>query len=260
MDNEKISIENISTDIKKLQYPIIFLFRLISYKDNISDINFSIILKIFLKYHMVIALEYNLKKLFENELVCKKLSRDVLDSFYKIIKRKITVLFLIKKWQNVYPNKIFWNYDYSIQPEKLVHMKNVFNSIYDCSKGGQPLHYKLGNTLNNYDTRENIKERLRDIVILVGKDLLKSLDIILIHSSDFDKLDNKDIIQYLMIIYDRVINILDETIKIFNVYNIYHHKFINLLNPVNITINSITINSKTILDDYIPNSNLDAPL
>jgi hypothetical protein len=146
----------------------------------LSDINFSIILKIFLKYHITIALEYNLKKIFQNELVCKKKSCDVLESFYKIIKKKIGILFLIKKWQNVYPNKIFWSYDYSIQPEKLVHMKNVFNSIYDCSKGGLPLHCKLGNTLNNYDTRENIKERLRNIVVLVGKDLLKSLDIVLI--------------------------------------------------------------------------------
>ena len=41
MDNEKISIDKISLEIKKLQYPIIFLFRLISYKDNISDINFN---------------------------------------------------------------------------------------------------------------------------------------------------------------------------------------------------------------------------
>jgi hypothetical protein len=250
-----MDIKKISNEIEKIQTPLIFLFRLISYKDSINDNDFSIILRLFLKHHMIISLEFNLKKLFQNELNNMKLSREVLTDYYKIIKKKTSLLFLIKKWQNVYSNKKFWSYNHMIQIDELINMKTIFNSIYDCSKGGLPFHFKIANTIDNFDTRDTIKERLKLILQLVGKNLFNSLDIILISSNDFDNLENKNIIQYLLIIYERINNILDETIKIFNSYNIYHTKLINLINPINITIKSIIMD-----DDYIPNNNLEAPL
>jgi len=250
-----MDIKKISNEIEKIKCPIIFLFRLISYKDDISDNDFSIILRLFLKHHMVISLEFNLKKLFQNELGNMKLSRGVLDDYYKIIKKKTSLLFLIKKWQNVYSNKKFWSYNHMIQIDELINIKTIFNSFYDCSKGGQPFHCKIGNTINNFDTRETIKDRLRLILQLFGKDLFNSLDIILISSNDFDNLENKNIIQYLLIIYERINSILDETIIIFNSYYLYHTKLVNLVNPINITIKTIVMD-----DDYIPNNNLEAPL
>ena len=63
-----MDIKKISNEIEKIQTPLIFLFRLISYKDSINDNDFSIILRLFLKHHLVISLEFNLKKLFQNEL------------------------------------------------------------------------------------------------------------------------------------------------------------------------------------------------
>ena len=250
-----MDIRKASLEIERLQEPVIFLFKLISYKDNINDTDFSIILKLFLKHHIIIGLDFNLKKLFQHELSNMKLSISVLDNFYKIIKKKISLLFLIKKWQNVYPNKNFWKLNYSMQLDHIINLKLQFNSIYDCSKGGIPLYLKIGNLLNNYDTRDTVKERLVMSLKLFGKELFDSLDIMLIPNSMFDMMENENILKYLLIIYERINNILDETIKIFTSYNVLHTKLINILNPIN-----ICISTKIMDDDYIPNSSLEAPL
>ena len=60
-----IDIKKISIEIETIKFPLIFLFKLITHKIYISDMNFSIILRLFLKYHTNIALEINLKKLFQ---------------------------------------------------------------------------------------------------------------------------------------------------------------------------------------------------
>ncbi len=125
-----MDINKISHEIEKLQFPLIFLFRLISYKNELSDNDFSIIIRLFLKHHITIALEINLKNLFQNELITKKSSRNVINKFYKYINKKLSLIFIIKQWYNIYDNNEFWNMNSNEQSCYLNNIKLIFSSLY----------------------------------------------------------------------------------------------------------------------------------
>jgi hypothetical protein len=67
-----MNIKLISNEIEQIKFPIIFLFKLITYKNDISDKDMSIILKLFLKHHIYIAMEINIKiiiRILENKII-----------------------------------------------------------------------------------------------------------------------------------------------------------------------------------------------
>jgi len=232
-----MDINKISQEIEKLQFPLIFLFRLISYNNELSDNDFSIIIRLFLKHHITVALEINLKKLFQNELITKKSSRNVINKFYKYINKKLSLIFIIKQWYNVYDNDEFWNMNSNDQSYYLSNIKLIFLSIYDCSKGGTPLHYKVGNSINNINTIQSIKNRLEQILKMFGCKIFYKLEIPLLTEDEFDDLTKENIIKYLLFIYEKFKELLDQTIIIFDNFNLNHDNIMNLLNPINININ-----------------------
>ena len=73
-----MNILQIDDDIKNIKNPIIFIFSLISYKSELGDNNLSIILRLFIKYHSNILLEYNIMTIFIDELNDESLSLNVL--------------------------------------------------------------------------------------------------------------------------------------------------------------------------------------
>ena len=108
MENNQINIAKTCQEIEKIKYPSIFLFNLIAHKNDFDDYDLSIILRIFMKYNSNFMLEYNIKKIFENEVSQYSLSWCGLCDFYKIISKKITLVFILKKFHSVYENKFFW--------------------------------------------------------------------------------------------------------------------------------------------------------
>ena len=174
-----MEIKKTSLEISNIKYPLIFLFNLIQYKNELGDTNLSIILRLFLKHHITIALDFNLKAIFENDFGDFKLCRAVLIDFYSIIKKQTSLIFILKKWFDAYDKKSFWLLNVEEQLERLTNMKHIFYGIYDCSKGGVPLFNKLrtDNIINNIDTKETIKERLIQLLNLFGMKLFKILDI-----------------------------------------------------------------------------------
>lgn len=232
-----MDINKISLEIEKLQFPLIFLFRLISYKNELSDNDFSIIIRLFLKHHITIALEINLKNLFQNELITKKSSRNVINKFYKYINKKLSLIFIIKQWYNIYDNNEFWNMNSNEQSCYLNNIKLIFLSIYDCSKGGTPLHYKIGNSINNINTIQSIKNRLEQILKMFGNKIFYKLEIPLLTEDEFDDLPKENIIKYLLFIYEKFKGLLEQTIIIFDNFNLNHDNIMNLLNPLVININ-----------------------
>lgn len=242
-----MNIKQVSSEIEKIKFPIIFLFRLITYKNDISDQDMSIILKLFLKHHINIAMEINLKILFDNEL--GKLSVWALDDFYKILKKKISLLIHIKQFHNIYDNKQFWELTYTEQPDHLQYIKNLFMANFDCSKGGIPLHNKINGLLNYNDIREIIRMRLVVILKLLGSRIFNAMNIPLITNDDFDFLENSDIIKYLLCIYEKSNNLLDKTIKLFTSYTIISNQLNSILNPIIINICTKNLDSETGIDD-----------
>jgi hypothetical protein len=251
---ENIDIKKTCNDIIQIKNPLVFLFRLISYIDEIDDTNLSIILRIFFKYHTDIAINYNLKKLLNNELKEKKSSLTILNKFYKLTSKKITLLKLLKKWYDLYNNKNFWKLALTNQIEFLINTKIYFLSIYDCSKGGIPIHYKIGsilkeNNINRDFIINDLIERLIKILDIFGSKLFQTLGIPLLTVDGFSKLTNENIIKYLAIIYDKFNELLNQTMKLFDSYNLVCLELNNLVNPIIININTINVDSETEADD-----------
>lgn len=242
-----VDIKKMSIEIETIKFPIIFLFKLITHKNHISDINFSIILRLFLKHHTNIALEINLKKLFQKELNDYKLSWNILSEFYNIIHKKIELIFILKKWAIVYDNKKFWELSSIEMNDYLQNKKEQFLAIYDCSKGGIPFHHKILSILkdkNNINPYEIIADRLKLILKLFGKKLFNYMDIPLISFSELEILSNQDIVAYLLIIFEKYNDLLNQTIKVFEQYTIVCCNLDNLINPKNINIITITNNNE----------------
>ena len=249
-----IDINKTNFEISNIGFPLIFLFRLISLIDTLDDYSTSIILRIFLKHHTTIALTINLKKIFSDLLIKTSLSWQVLDDFYKILHKKIHLVFVLKKWNSVYNNLYFWSLNIREQNEYLLNMKEHFLSIYDCSKKGLPFHIKLQSIFKEIGSNrnaiiENIKERLIIILNIFGAKVFECLEIPLISINDFYKLTNDNLINYLTVIYDKFNELLNQTIKLFEAYNLACIQLDNLLNPIIININSLNIDSETEVDD-----------
>jgi hypothetical protein len=151
-----MNISQIDDDIKNIKNPIIFIFNLISYKSELGDNNLSIILRLFIKYHSNILLEYNIMTIFIDELNDVSLSLNVLINFYKLIGNKMSLIFVLKNWHTIYNKNDFWKLTIIKQIEYLSIIKHKFNSIYDCSYGGTPFHHKLAHIFkdNNFDKNQ----------------------------------------------------------------------------------------------------------
>lgn len=254
MENNIIDIKNTCELIKKIKYPIIFLFHLTSHREGLGDNNFSIVLRLFLKFHTDVAFNYNLKKIFKNELSIFPISWNVLNDFYKLFNKKISLIFILKKWHSVYENKEFWELNILDQNEYLLNIRNRFLSVYDCSKGGIPFHNKIISLLKDpkADRQQvliTIIERLVILLEMFGTKLFQSLEIPLITIDNFYELNNENIIKYLLIIWEKFTELLNQTIKLFDSYNLVCIHIENLLNPIILNINVSNIDSETEAED-----------
>jgi hypothetical protein len=254
MENNQINIAKTWQEIEKIKYPSIFLFNLIAHKNDFDDYDLSIILRIFMKANGNFMLEYNIKKIFKNEVNQYSLTWCVLCDFYKIISKKITLVFILKKFHLAYENKIFWEMKTIDQSDFLINMKERFLSIYDCAKGGTPFHYKLAQLFK--ESKYNKKEILDDIVSrlcyvleLFGKNIFVLLDIPLITVKDFYELTNENILKYIIIIFEKINELLKQSMQLFDSYNLICMQLNNLLNPSFIKINTVNIDSETEDDD-----------
>jgi hypothetical protein len=245
-----LDLHKTEKEIKEIKYPLIFLFNLISHKNNFYDFDLSLVLRLFLKNHFEISMKYNLKKLLIDELDDYPITQLIITDFYKLLSKKLISLLILKKWRKIYNNKIFWEKNISEQIFSLNNLRNYFFSIYDCSKGGIPLHCKLGGILDDNNIIKNdIKERLKSLLKIFGINLFSSLSIPIISNTDFESFNSKQIIGYLALIFDKFNELLNYTIKIFENYRIVCNQLDGLLNPKIIKINSSNIDSETEMDD-----------
>jgi len=249
-----MDINKVSEEIGDIKYPVIFLFSLIPHINSFDDQTLSIVLRLFLKHHHQIAMNYNLKYLFQNELNNKYISSNVLNDFYKLIGKKISLIMVLKKWYEVYENKEFWKLNILDQNEYLLNVKNRFLSIYDCAKGGVPFCNKIimwfrDPKINKNIIMETIIDRLEIIVKIFGTKLFESLEIPLITITEFYQLSNENIIKYMIVIWEKFNELLNQTIKLFDSYNLVCIQLDNLINPILLKINDTNIESDTELDD-----------
>lgn len=252
--NNQIDIKKTNLEISIVKTPLVLLFNLITWRLELGDEILSICLRLFLKHHSVEALNYNLKNLFGNELVHFKKSLGVLKDFYKLMDKKLALILILKKWHSVYTNEKFWKMNVTEQNDYLQQIKDRFLGIYDCARGGVPYYVKLTTLLKNSNTHrgellEEGKLRLKIILEMFGPKLFQSMDIPLISVDDYYKLTDENLVKYFIVIYEKFLELLNQTIKLFDSYNLICIQINNLVNPIKVKINSKLIDSETEVED-----------
>lgn len=252
--NYQIDIKKTNLEISLAKNPIVLLFNLITWRDELSDDTLSICLRLYLKHHSLIALDYNLKKIFRDELVVFKKSWNVLKDFYKLMDKKFALIIILKKWHSVYTNELFWNLPMGEQNDYLQMTRERFFGIYDCSKGGIPYHVKLSGLLKNPNSNRTLLMddgifRLKIILEMFGQKLFQSMDIPLITIKNYWELTNENLIKYFAVIFEKFSELLNQTIKLFDSYNLVCIQINNLVNPIIVKIKSDFIDSETECED-----------
>ena len=243
-DDIDIDINILDSNIMKIKYPIIFLFKLFSYKYELGDYIVSIMMRLFLKHHNEIALTYHIINIFSSEndeLNNFYLTKNVILNFYNIMKDRIIAIYNIKMFSSIYKNKNFWKQDIVEQINLLNSMKEKFMAIYECSRGGIPIFIKINQMINdinlNYDiVNQTMFDRLKNIVDLFGCRFLKSIGVEIYHSSDYDLFSLQEKNLYLQYLYSIVMGKLNNIIDIFNIFNLNSQMINNMFNPMEIIV------------------------
>jgi hypothetical protein len=236
-----MNINQVSENIKSIKYPLIFLFRLLSYGDIINDRDMSIIIRLYLSHHHIVSCEVNLKKSFKN--MNKPMTIKVINDFYKFMKQRFSIIFMLKNFSTIYINKNFWKLSCEKQIQFLNDTKLQFMAIYDCSRGGMPFHYTIAQMLNNIDTRITIKERLHQILKMFGRRVFETLEIPIIDCEYFEDLTNEQIIKYLMVIYDKIKEMLERVTNLMETYDSVISNIKALYKPIHINIVTDTVSN-----------------
>jgi len=238
-----IDLVKLNDKIKTLSHPFIFLFLIITFKDDIGDNILSIMVRLFLKYHKNIGLEISI--FFENELDNFPLTYNIISKFYILSKKRILLLELINDWSNVYDNKYFNNLCLTDQIIYIKNKQNFFKSIFDCSYDGIPFYCKFNNfyeTEYKYEILKEIEQRLLLILNIFNVNIFKSVGIPLMYVYDFYNLSFNEIMNYLSNIYNTFSRLLNDTLTIFISYEYINSELYHLLNPLLVTIETIEIN------------------
>jgi hypothetical protein len=248
-----MDIEKIDLEIRNIDNPRNYIINLLD--NNINDDQLSIILRIIFKYHPTVAYDNSFRELFKDKMIIYINSWDILCRFYVLMQEKISLLVVLNNWNNIYNNEVFWGLSLQDQIQFLVNKKEYFLSIYDCSRGGVPFHYKLSGIFidNKHDKNEvfeNVKYRLELILKLFGTKIFNYTNIELITVANFYDSTNNFIISYLTEIFDKMNNLLDNTIYVLNLYNTNTKSIDNLINPVIVNIRTTEIDSDSDVDIF----------
>ncbi len=247
-------ISQIENKIIESKTPLILLCCVFN-NEKINDENKSIVVKLFFKHHINLALEYNLIELYleNNNSDDFPLTYNLLIDIYLILSKQIIFIQNIKNFKKSYINKFFWmkNID-----EQILYLKNLHQqllSIFDGSKSGLYFHLKLKNINNNLGENyhiEQIIERLRKVVSLFKLAFFKEHEIYILSNIQFMDLKFENMIRYTEYIFYKINNILNKYISSFEHYEYFRKELINLLNISNsININIIDVNSDIDIDD-----------
>jgi len=190
----------------------------------------SLKLKLFIKENIDFVINNNIKDF----LLYGSESWNIIINFYDLINQKINLIFFLKIWKEIYPNNLFWDISTNEQIEFLNNIKMIFLSIYDCSQGGFVYHIKLmqifnSNNYNYSQIMEDVEDRLKRILNLIGSKIFDYLKIPLITVHDLYNISHTEIIKYFTTIFNNINNLLKEVIILFESFNIACNKLDNLI-------------------------------
>ena len=214
--------------IKETRHPLTILYIVLCNK-NIPDHQKCIVVRLFFKYHINIALEYNLLMFYdilEDNPATYYLIKDV----YNIINTQLGLKQLLLKFKSMYKNKFFWKQQIKDQIISLDKLYTIFLSIFDGSKSIFYFHTKLKTVTepNSYHINE-IEYRLRKLYSLLKKDFFKENNILLLNNEEFYDLKFENMVKYTEYIFNKINSLLSKYIGYFELYENYRQKFENII-------------------------------
>lgn len=238
-----MNIDIIDKQIKEIKHPLSMLYCIFS-NININDEIKSIVIRLFFKYHINIALECNLLQ-FTNILENDNLTYNIIIDVYHIISRQILLIPFLQKFKEMYPNKYFWKLSIQKQIDYLNNIYMKFLCLFDGSKSGFYFHFRLKNSnMNEYHINE-ILTRLKKIYDLLKHNFFKVNNIVLFSNHEFMDLTFENMIKYTEYIFNKINNILKQYILFFEIYENYRLQLENIINPHNyINIDIIDVHSE----------------
>lgn len=257
MNENKINWPNIENNIQELNYPLSFIFKLFKNSNKFDDDDFSLILRYFLKYNYELAVKYKLLNLKIFLDLDKINSKRILKDFYDLIKKKVIICLILRKWKDGYNKNNFWNLHMDKQIEHLINLKGIFLANFDVTKSNHLVHYKIANiikknrNINNYYHSEILMKRLRNIFLTFGKNFFKSYQILTLTNKQFLEFELNEKIKYCDYIFNKINKIIFKIINYFVIINSIQNQLDNILNPDPILFDSEKIDSETKLEDIL---------
>lgn len=259
MNENKINWQNIEKNIKELKFPLAFTLKLFKNSSKFNDEDFSFILRYFLKYNYELAIKYKLLNftvlLDDDKINSKRILRD----FYTLIKKKVVICILLKKWKDSYNKNGFWNLSTDEQIEELINLKAIFLANFDVTKSNHLIHYKISNIIKsnkniNLCKEQHInilKQRLRNIFLTFGRKFFKNYNILALTNSEFTDFKFKEKIKYCDYIFNKINKIIFKIINYFVIINSIQNQLENILNPDPVLIDNDEKDSETKLEDIL---------
>ncbi len=217
-------MNNIENIIKNTKYPIVMLYSIL-YNNIITDNNKKNVIKLFFKYHILLALDYNLF----NIIIRKSNTYYLVYDIYNIVYKQINLLKYFRRFKLMYKNKFFWK---KTIKEQIVFLKELFTefmSIFDGSKGLLLFHIKLKTCPQNNYHVEEIKYRLIKLYNLLKHSFFTENKILIISNTDFIDLTFENMIKYTEYLFTKIKNILLQYITYFELYENYREQLENIL-------------------------------
>ena len=243
--------------IKNIKDPIIFFNNVIDGKvinelldQNMSlDECMSIYIKFFLKYHNMIAMEYNLLKI-NNNINNYILTVNVIKDYYMYISYLLKIIPILNNWKDIYNNPFFWKQDINKQLVLLLKLKDTFYSLFDCTKGTLYFHVKLKDgPMNQYHVDEMV-DRLEKVYKMFKFNFFLKIKCTVLTIDEFVTMTFTDMVNYVEYIFTIINNILNHYIFNFQIYDFYRNQLDNMVNPVKpIHIDMIDVSSELEIDD-----------
>jgi hypothetical protein len=218
--------------IKETKHPLTILY-IVLCNNNITSQQKCIVVKLFFKYHINIALEYNLlilSEISENSMPSYYLMKDI----YNIIIIQLRMKDLLLKFKSMYKNKFFWKIEIKEQIVFLKNLYTIFLSIFDGSKSTFYFHLKLKNITypNSYHIHE-IECRLRKLYNLLKKPFFTENNILLLNNEDFYDLKFENMVRYTEYIFNKINSLICKYIGYFELYENYREQFENIISISN---------------------------
>jgi len=194
-----------------------YLDKLCLFEDNYEQ---CIKLKHFLRENTDYAISNNLIDILSDKISEYSESWHILLNFYSLLKVKFNIILSLKTWKETYINNLFWRLTTKDQINFLTDMKNYFLSIYDCSLGGCVYHIKLlkifeSKNYNYSQIMDDIEDRLKKILKLVGPKILEHLNIQLITVNELYDFTTDQIFKYFSVIFTKIKELLEITLNQF---------------------------------------------